>query len=56
MLEMPPVNSFDKYKAHEILMQVFVHGVVEHFKIHFVILINPLQLVPRQLGDEVLPD
>ena len=37
-------------------MQVFIHGVVEHLKINFVILINPVELVSRQLGDEILPD
>ena len=57
MLEMPQISTvFDRYKAHEILMQVFVHGVVEHFKINFIILIDSVELVPRQLRDEVLPD
>ena len=37
-------------------MQVFVHSVVEHFKIHFIILINPVELLPGELRDEILPD
>ena len=58
MLKMPQISIvlISMYKAHEILMQVFVHGVVEHFKIHFIILINPVELFPRQLRYEILPD
>ena len=43
-------------KADEILMQVFVHGIVEHLKVHFIILVDAAELVPGQLGDEVLSE
>ena len=42
--------------ADEILMQVFVHGIVEHLKVHFIILVDAAELVPGQLGDEVLSE
>ena len=36
--------------------KIFVHRIIEHFKVNLVVLVDPVELLPGQLRDEVLPD